>query len=82
LIDFISPKRAGQLFDAGRAKLARPKKGAINRVILHRIPREPAPMRVAGYLGERYSYRQRLDRGQRCWTLKSLGRSQRNRSRS
>ena len=34
LIDWISPTRAERLFDAGRAKLVRHKKGAINRVIL------------------------------------------------
>jgi hypothetical protein len=72
LIDFISPKCAEKLFDAGRAKLARHKKGAINRVILHRMPGEPAPMRVADYLGKRYSYQQHLDGGHRCWTLKSF----------
>ena len=50
----------------------RHKKGAINRVILPRMPGEPAPMRVADYLGKRYSYQKHLAGGYRCWTLKSL----------
>lgn len=72
LVDFISPKCAAKLSDAGRAKLVRHTKGAINRVILHRMPGEPVPVRVADYLGKRYSYQQHLDGGHRCWTLKSL----------
>ena len=72
LIDWISPKRAARLFDAGRAKLVRHKKGAINRVVLHRMPGEPLPMRVADYMGKPYSYQQQLSAGRRCWSLKSL----------
>ena len=72
LIDWISPKRAERLFDAGRAKLVRHKKGTINRVILHRMPGEPVPTRLTDYMGKRYSYRQHLEGGNRCWRLKSL----------
>jgi hypothetical protein len=72
LIGFISLKRSEKLFDAGRAKLVRHKTGTINRVILHPMPDEAAPMRVADYLGKHYSYQQHLDSGHRCWPLKSL----------
>ncbi len=73
LIDWISPKQAERLFNVGRAKLVRHNKGAINRVVLHRMPGETAPMRIADYLGKRYSYRQHLNDGHRCWRLKPLG---------
>ena len=72
LIDRISPKHAERLFDIGRAKLVRHKKGTINRVILHRMPGEPPPIRVTDYMGKRYSFRQSLESGHRCWRLKSL----------
>lgn len=72
LIDWISPKRAERLSDIGRANLVRHKEGTINRVILHRTPNEPAPMKNTDYMGTRYSYRQHLEAGHRCWRLKSL----------
>lgn len=72
LIDWISPKRAEKLFEVGRAKLVRHKKGTINRVVLHRLPGEPAPMKITDCAGKPYSYEQRLDGGNRCWRLKSL----------
>lgn len=72
LIDWISAKRAERLEAVGRARLVRHKKGAINRVILHRMPGEPASMRNTDYMGKRYSFRQHLDGGHRCWRLKSL----------
>lgn len=80
LVDWISPKRAGRLAAIGRAKLVRHKKGTINRVILHRMPGEPAPMRATDYMGQAYSFRQHLEEGRRCWRLKSLagGRSETN----
>lgn len=72
LVSWISPKAAERLHDAGRAKLVRHKKGTINRVILHRKPGEPLPIKVADYLGKRYSYHQHLEGGHRCWSLRSL----------
>ena len=65
----------------GRAKLVRHKKGTINRVILHRMPGEPAPMRATDYMGQAYSFRQHLDEGHRdAVGTKSLagGRSESN----
>jgi hypothetical protein len=72
LIDWISTKRAERLSDFGRATLVRHKKGTINRVVLHRMPGEPAPTSITDYMGKPYSYRQHLDGGHRCWRLKSL----------
>jgi hypothetical protein len=72
LIDWISAKRAERLGAAGRTKLVRHKKRAINRVILHRMSGEPAPIRNTDDMGKRYSFRQHLDGGHRCWRLKSL----------
>lgn len=72
LVDWISPKRAERLASLGRVNLVRHKKGTLNRVILHRMPGEPAPMRVTDYMGRPYSFPQKLDDGHRCWRLKSL----------
>jgi hypothetical protein len=72
LIDWVSPKQAERLFAVGRAKLVRHKKGTINRVVLHRLPGEPQPLRVSDYMGKHYSYQQHLEGGNRCWRLKSL----------
>ena len=50
----------------------RHRKGTINRVILHRMPGEPAPMKNTDYMGKSYLFAQKLDDGHRCWRLKSL----------
>jgi len=41
--------------------------------ILNRRPGDPKPVRLADYLGTRYSFREHLDNGHLCWRLRRLG---------
>ena len=75
LLDHVGEQRAGRLEHLGRAKVVRHSKGHINRVILLRRRDETASTpALTDYLGKKYSFRQPLNDGHRCWRLKALGR--------
>lgn len=74
LIDRISEHRLQRLQNLGRiARVVRHRKGHINRAVQFPMPGEGRPVRVADYLGTRYSTKQRLGQGHSCWRLRALG---------
>ncbi|MBI3695417.1 MAG: hypothetical protein HY238_11350 [Acidobacteria bacterium] len=74
LCDWISEQRMARLDRLGLIRVVRHKKGHVARCILHRRPGDPKLVRLADYLGTRYSFREHLDNGRLCWRLRRLGR--------
>jgi len=74
LLQFITPERLKRLEGLGRVRaVVRRRTGQIARVMLHRLPDDPRPLRVEDYVGTRYSFRQHLADGHKCWRLRALG---------
>ena len=73
LCDWITEQRVARLDRLGLIRVVRHKKGKVGRCILHRRPGDPKPVRLADYLGTRYSLREHLESGHLCWRLRRLG---------
>ena len=74
LYAYVSEERLVRLQSAGLvARVVRHRKGHVNRVILFNQPGEPGPMPAGAYSGTRYSFREQLESGARCWRLKYVG---------
>jgi hypothetical protein len=72
LRDWITQDQAAHLHRLGLIHVARRRKGRISRCVFLRRPGDPCPMRLAEYLGTRYSFCEHLDNGHRCWRLRRL----------
>jgi hypothetical protein len=69
----VSEQRLARIQSAGLvARIVCHRKGHVNRAILLCLPGEPGPTPAGAYLGTRYSFREQLDSGARCWSLKRL----------
>jgi hypothetical protein len=75
LQDWISEKRMVWLERLELVRVVRHKKGHVARCILRQRGPGPKPIKLADYLGTRYSFRERLDNGLLCWRLRSLERN-------
>ena len=74
LVQVIDEKRLDRLVAMGRIKrVVRKRKGNVARAVLCRMPGEPKPSKLSDYRGTKYSFRQYLDDGHRCYRLRSLG---------
>ena len=74
LHDWINERQAARLEALGLVLVVKHKKGHVSRCYLRQRPGDPKPIRVADYLGTRYSFRERLESGHECWRLRRLGR--------
>jgi len=72
LYDWISEQRMDRLDRLGQIQIIRHKKGRVARCFLLRRLEDPKPVRLTSYLGKRYSFRERLDNGRCCWSLRRL----------
>lgn len=74
LLQWIDRTRLTRLEGLGRvARVIRGRTGRVKRVWLHRMPGEPRPSSLSDYEGTKYSFRQHLKDGHRCYRLRSLG---------
>lgn len=79
LVRWIHSKRLVELISQGRvARVTRNRKGQPTRARLLRMPGEPRPTSLSDYRGTKYSFRQHLDDGHRCFKLRALGERARN----
>jgi hypothetical protein len=71
---WIDMKGLRRLQDDGLiSRVVKRRKGTVTRAVLHRMPGEERPATLLEYLGTRYSFRQDLADGHRCFRLRSLG---------
>ncbi len=74
LVQWMDEKRLQRLVDCGRvSRIVRNRLGRIKRATLHRMAGEPRPSSLQDYLGTKYSFRQALSEGHRCYRLRGLG---------
>jgi hypothetical protein len=74
LVQWVDQKRLDQLIKRGRiACVIKDRKGKARRATLHLMPGEPKPSTLRDYVGTKYSFRQHLNDGRRCYRLRALG---------
>jgi hypothetical protein len=74
LLQWIDQKRFLRLVDVGRvARVVKTRTGRVRRITLVHMPGEWKPSLLSDYKGTKYSFRQHLDDGRRCYRLRALG---------
>ena len=74
LLQWMDEKRVRRLIECGRvARVVKNRAGRIERATLHLIAGEPKPSTLRDYLGTKYSFREHLKDGHRCYRLRGLG---------
>jgi hypothetical protein len=74
LVQWMDEKRLQRLIDCGRvARVVKNRVGRIKRATLHRMADEPKPSTLRDYMGTKYSFREHLVNGHRCYRLRGLG---------
>jgi hypothetical protein len=73
LVERASEQRIARLEKNGLVRVVRHPKGHVNRAVYRKRVSDPKAMKLAEYLGTRYSFREPLADGHICWRLKRLG---------
>ncbi len=69
----VPERRILKLERDGIAKVIRNRTGHMTRAVLRKRPGDPEPTTLQDYMGQGYSFKQRLNNGHRPWALKPLG---------
>lgn len=73
LVEYTYAERIARLETCGLVRVIRHKKGMIARAIFYAREGDPRPADLRDYVGQEYSFKERLDDGHRVWKLKRLG---------